>query len=168
MFKFFPIPYSRCNCKCKALAFSLCNLVTFMPNYDGNVLKYKNDNLLSEIFLSNLALSPQLNPKWILDLVACHKALRSVFLLIHLKINDALILGKAFNSLKGPSINDVGNFSGFLTHLHCVLKWVLRGHFLGIKMPQWNQNLSSFPSNLSSFSIPLPTPSWFVPYKQFY
>ena len=107
MFKFFPIPYSRCNCKCKALAFSLCNLVTFMPNYDGNVLKYKNDNLLSEIFLSNFALSPQLSPKWILYLVACQKALGSVFLLIYLKIND-LVLGKIgndkseheFNSLK--------------------------------------------------------------------
>ena len=21
---------------------------------------------------------------------------------------------------------------------HCVLKWVLRGHFLGIKMPKWD------------------------------
>ena len=37
---------------------------------------------------------------------------------------------------------------------HCVLKWVLRGHYLGIKMPQWNQNLSSFLSNFSSFLIP--------------
>ena len=51
---------------------------------------------------------------------------------------------------------------------HCVLKWVLRGHFLGIKMPQWNWNLSSFLSNFSCFLIPLPTPSWSVPYKQFY
>ena len=120
MFKFFFIQDSICNCK--SPVFSLCNLVTFMPKYDGNVLKNENNNLPSEIFLSNFALSPQLNPKWILDLVACHKALGSVSLLIYLKIN-ALVLGKignnkskrVFNSLKGPSINDDGNFSVFFT-----------------------------------------------------
>ena len=45
---------------------------------------------------------------------------------------------------------------------------VLRWHFLGIKMLQWNKSLRSFMSNFGSFLIPLPTPSWSFPYKQFY
>ena len=61
-----------------------CVFIVQSPNYGGNV--YENENLLSEIFLSNFALSPQLSPKWILYLVACQKALGSVFLLIYLKI----------------------------------------------------------------------------------
>ena len=42
---------------------------------------------------------------------------------------------------------------------HCVLNGVLRRHFLGIKMLQWNKSLRSFTSNLGSFWSPCSTPS---------
>ena len=41
---------------------------------------------------------------------------------------------------------------------HCALNRVLRGHFLGIKMLQWNNSLT-FMSNFGSFWSPCSTPS---------
>ena len=42
---------------------------------------------------------------------------------------------------------------------HCVLNRVLRGHFLGTKMLQWNKSLRSFMSIFCSFWSPCLTPS---------
>ena len=42
---------------------------------------------------------------------------------------------------------------------HCALNRVLGGHFLGIKMLQWNKSLWSFMSNFGSFWNPCSTPS---------
>ena len=42
---------------------------------------------------------------------------------------------------------------------HCALNGVLHGHFLGMKMLQWNKSLRSFKSNFCSFWCPCSTPS---------
>ena len=46
------------------------------------------------------------------------------------KITKKIKFPKPQSTIKGPSINYI------VSGGHCVLKWILRGHFLGIKMPQ--------------------------------
>ena len=53
---------------------------------------------------------------------------------------------------RADDLSQMKYFCAALQQGHCVLNSVLRGHFLGIKMLQWNKSPGSFMSNFGTFS----------------
>ena len=74
--------------------------------------------------------------------LACHRILIKGFWTV------------AVDLLRGVGAGDAGG----AMPPHCALNGVLRGHFQGIKMLQWNKSLRSFMSNFCSFWSPCLTP----------